>query len=756
MRAARRGAGLHALVRLTVLLAALSILAPSLPADWLQAGSDPQRTRSTSTDGPAVPDIALSTKLPSAKRAGPTAPVPPLVVGDNLYTLQWTRDSGTVEGTTQELYSTSLSTSQATALWEFESQQPWGRSMGSDGERIFVAMNHELHAYDLAAATVTWTASIDPVSVDPGEPMGPGRFANEQACPAMTIHEAQVILACASSPGLFSATLFVVAFDAVTGTRLGTPIMRDMGFDDEPEIGPGATTPITITNEHRPDSNLNLAIPGIATDGRYAAVTIDMTPCVNCLGGTTTDVQYARVWVVDLATPEGPTRASAGNVWMRQYDTTPQGVGAVSYNLISPPLIVGDRVFVKHRFAESFNLADGSERRTWNDYRDGVVLDGDQGAGFAVDASRIYAGFSDRMVAVTRDGSLNWAFDLPPGQRWAGSPVITPNALFGMSRGDDGLETLWNLEPASGTRQWPLHPLPLPGNGAIAVAEDRLAIAGPDGIVQVLARLPFSLDLTGHPTGTYPAVGEAVTVRLQSTGGLAPALTYMADWGDGTVTPWQESPAFTHEYGAAVDRVAIFTARNGANQTSTARVPLLVGQKDPAKNIFNAPLSPEYQNTTFFLLGILGSLLIALLGVHNAGRKRRRLARELRDLEAVYRENEADPFGCEAILAERRAHARTLFLKRKLEEAHASFLMARVDELRQSLRMAEVEQRLDFLPFGMVKGMREMLRDSRVTDWERSQFLTALERDASLSRDQKESVRRLIEGWFAQDSTEGR
>jgi hypothetical protein len=230
------------------------------------------------------------------------------------------------------------------------------------------------------------------------------------------------------------------------------------------------------------------------------------------------------------------------------------------------------------------------------------------------------------------------------------------------------------------------------------------------------------------------------------------ATEFAADWGDGSKTQWQTSPRLEHGFSSPLDMHARFLARNSANQTASQVVTFFVGRHDPRVNILNSPLSNEYQNTSFFILGLLATGLAALFGFVRIGRKRRRLERELRELETDYKRLGHDPIAADAMLAERKTRARALFLERKLEDAHASFLERRVDELRQGLRLTEVEKQFDFLPHGLVRGLREMLADARVSEWERTRFLEGLTDDKRLTGAQKAQVRELVERWYARDS----
>ncbi len=191
---------------------------------------------------------------------------------------------------------------------------------------------------------------------------------------------------------------------------------------------------------------------------------------------------------------------------------------------------------------------------------------------------------------------------------------------------------------------------------------------------------------------------------------------------------------------------------NEAGQTASVPMTIYVDKVNPADNFFNSWYKPSYENTRFFVLGLVVTGIAGLLGILHTGHKRRRMHRELKALEEDYERLKEDAASCDKMLNERKARARSLFLRRKLEEAHASFITTRILELKQGLRFTEVEQRFDFLPQGMVKTLREMLRDAHITEWERTHFLEALDRDHLLTGAQKRQVRSLIDSWFSSDA----
>jgi hypothetical protein len=62
-----------------------------------------------------------------------------------------------------------------------------------------------------------------------------------------------------------------------------------------------------------------------------------------------------------------------------------------------------------------------------------------------------------------------------------------------------------------------------------------------------------------------------------------------------------------------------------------------------------------------------------------------------------------------------------------------------------------LESRFQFLPYGFVMSLREMLADGAISVWEREHILRAIDADRSMTAAQKKKVRGLVEEWADQD-----
>jgi hypothetical protein len=284
------------------------------------------------------------------------------------------------------------------------------------------------------------------------------------------------------------------------------------------------------------------------------------------------------------------------------------------------------------------------------------------------------------------------------------------------------------------------------------VAEGIVAMLGTDDTVTVLGQTEASMGGPELDTEMYPEPGEEVTLDLSETepGAFGQATRYKVDWGDGTVTGWQESPIFTHTYEEPGEVTARATAGNDANQTASTAIVMSVGGSEP--NWISERFAPENQDMTFGVLGVALALGGGVIGVGRRYRKRSRLQDELDALEQGFEELQDRPSECEPFLDNRKARARSLALDGALHEEQVTIVESRAEELRRTLRTGAVEEEFGFLPHALVVKARQMLEDGRVAALEAEAFLAALEEVEGISPTQRSRVRERIEGWHARDA----
>ncbi len=753
-------AGPRTLVVATLLM--VGGCAPAAEGDWLQPGGDGMGTGQAQGDGPAYRDVALSLDIPGAAGCGSCNDVPrPLIVADSIFALVVTDLGGIASRVTSTLFEIPLDTGLPVERASVSSPQRDVAWLTSDGTWVFIVTQQEAHGYSLETRRLEWTTPLRPhEEISPSLPPGAEILnaaleqAVRQSCGPPAVHNGTLLIACIWRLGVVPDLVpYVVGLRNSTGALVAGPYESRFGPLSHQEFmaDPQALASYWADQAAFGQNSPALAVVrGVATDGRYVTVAIDVPIRTSTAIEEAPDYGLWRLWVIDMAASDAPLEGQ----WVFDEDTDQVSQGT---NFLSAPTIVGPDVLIAHNVVHRFRLARAdpiADHQESNNLRDGQSLEFDQGAGLSVAGGHLVAGIAHRLYRLDPNLFPMWRYDLDSGQRWQPQGLVSAGeTVYGVSAGSNELSTIHGVNAQTGEPVWDF-PMDRGRRVGIAVSDGVMAIQGVWGNIVVLGRLPLSIQPEVERTEAYPQPGEVVRVDLGETGpgAFGPATEFRAEWGDGEVDNWQAGPVFRHVYSDAGDMEARFTARNAQNQTSSEAMTFFVGQYPPGQRFWNDPLDERYQEQFYFVLGLLATAIIALVGFYRVGRKRRRLDHELRDLEAEYKRLVDDPASCDSMLSEKKAKARSLFLQKKLEEAHSNFLERRIDELRQGLRVSAVDEKLKFLPHGMVQHLRRLLHDGKIDAWERSHFLDALERETTLNKTQRQQVRSLVEGWFARDA----
>jgi hypothetical protein len=362
-----------------------------------------------------------------------------------------------------------------------------------------------------------------------------------------------------------------------------------------------------------------------------------------------------------------------------------------------------------------------------------------------------------RADAVT--STPRWRIPAPvAGDAWLGTPGILvvgehfftglwpePHSLAGFAVGDGALSML----RATGATVDGLGV----GEGVLAAVTGDTPNLGTGTSVQellVFGSPPAAIGLDVSLSDLYPQIGKPVRLELDVRPGvLAEGWQATVDWGDGTATPPAQTTRFEHAYQERVQREIIVSVTNEAGQEASWSTTVFVGEQPP--NFISNAFSPENQESTFFILGLVILLLGSAFGVARLRGRRRRLRRELATADAIVTQHRDDPDTMREELREHRLRARRLFLAGRLDEGSTGILERHIDELLRDHRLSRVEADLSFLPHGLFRSMQEMLRDARVTELEKVQFLRSLAAERGLTAGQKGKVKRHVETWHRED-----
>jgi outer membrane protein assembly factor BamB len=760
---------------------------PLVAADWLQEGYDASQTGHVAGALPAWPDVAWVTQLNGSNSAYTGGYAGPLVIDGAIYVVTGDyglRDELDVSG----IHRLETETGAATLIAGLPS---FPFSYGSDGQRIFVVLGREVRAFNLDGSEA-WRYPFPPIAAG-GLGAGTDGLDRLVWCGTPSVQPgARLLLACTERireevvPGEEELPLvgdypgnnafrspFVVSIDP--GTGVAQWLWRKGGPD---ELTRPLSPEVPATGQANPvgTSMTGAIMVRVVAAGDFAVVTAQ-----EVLGGGALEWT---LWGLDIETGE-PVWARASSFAPERTDNDYAEERWVWYGM-GLPTASPEAVYVRFEQVHALNPAQGNvfwSRPLGQEDQQHTDAFPSTGMGLRPDAL-----FSTSYQTVyrqsLRDGEVEWIRPLPGDGTLRGSPLIVADdtllatvgygspylstsqtePVLGPPSDEQGRRTFHSIAIATGEVVWTLdlNETPSPDGRSFDVgaapfvasyADGRLIIGGSDGTVRLIGHTSASMDVEIDANAKYPKVGSEVRVDLGRTspGLQGDATMFRAHWGDGSTSAWQQSPSFTHSYAAAGDVVARFEAANEAGQSSSETVTFHVGGSPPT--ILETWFARENQDVTFFVLGLAITLLGALLGLAGAARHRRRLARELHDLEAVYAATQDRPLDCEAALAERKAHARTLLLRRRLTENDYNVLAARIDELSLGTRHKTLKSDLAFLPYSIHESLRQLLSDGRVTRWERDHFAAALKQDRLLSREQKAAVMRQVDQWLKQDSS---
>ncbi len=745
------GSQAHLRALLLAVAIVLILMVPvSTAVPYLQQGFDAARTGATTDPGPAVLEEAFTIELNGSSQSG----APPLVIGGSVYALVGGED----QTEPSALYRVDLATATPHQISNLTTRSS---SLASDGQHLLVAEGEQAAAYTLEGEGPIWTWEYpDVLSQEPG-------LGESYVCIPGAVHEGTYHLACTQGPIDDAASFtfegvgaddaspgtrtFVAALDPATGEERWVWTAPDPGVPG----GPGDLDP-------DPSS----AARYLAVAGGTALLMTGESPA-----NSQDEQAQARLWAVDRETGDDRWQ----KVWQVEIDQSVSLTGATGADAKAgaPSILATSEASYVNTggHLEALDPTTGATIFTKNlPQRDGA-WSGVGGFDMALRGEDLFLASVDRLLKLDLAvNTFDWGTELPNGD-WKGSTglLVTEGAVLGHNLASDTVRQYRAFSPEDGELVWQRsvpHSQDTRHRMGHAVGEGVLAVltntgqadADGQGQLTVIGTTPASIQPRAEASDLYPAVEAPVRVDLSGTqpGVLGNQTEFSVAWGDGRTSPWQASPVFEHAYGSQGDHTAVFRASNEAGQTARTEVTFHVGQDPPPEpNLVETAFQRENQDLTFGLLGIAVALSGGVIAVARRRRKRGRLEEELATIERTYEANEGKPRACEAALAERRTHVQGLLLDGKLEEGQAQILEARIDELSRQVRVGLLDERFQFLPHGLVLALRDMLDDGMITAWEREHVMSALEEDETLTDEQRERVRELVDGWFSRDTATG-
>ncbi|MHB8633436.1 MAG: outer membrane protein assembly factor BamB family protein [Thermoplasmatota archaeon] len=718
-------------------LMALLLVLPS-QADWLQDGNAPERNGVVEDGGPAWDDVAFRVALPGL----PTPESTPVVIGNSAFVLVQNRtDQGDPAPGQNAIVRVDLRDASAHVVVPVAQG---AQKMVSDGRRLLVLGASGIDAFDLAGGPPRWHWAPPPdTPIAAGLAFGSASVRDGTLYVVGTLTDAP-----SATVSHYKNSAFAAAISTANGTRAwlwtappvstqgaapavptgpdlpGTPGVDELGLYSV-SLGPVVMVMTLAQNGEGAQGQQLYAMES----GRYWA--LDAGSGTELWGATTkTDYQFVE--------PRGPAGAAGTPAaW-----SAPTGTSNVAYAKVDDEIV-------------AFNALQGTRLWSANPRLADQVPDFG-GVDLALDGDALYVPTTQTLVrynALTHQA--DWRFVLGAEKNgtglWAGADVATTHdALYAMAiLGTAG--QLYCIEASTGTLRWRYDMGTIAVVPRLALSGGLVLVAGPGRNVTVLGESPASLRVDAHVGSLAPLPGQSFGADLTSQAGAFGAATrFAADWGDGQRTAWQPSPHFDHTYPKRGAVTARFLAENDGHQSASVPVRLDVG--GPRLTWLQTIFAPEYQNWTFFVLGLTVTVVVGVVGFLRLRSRLKVMQRELVLIERAYLANAGRPVRAEAALRDRREHVEELLHNGKLEESKVVLLERRIEELTAQARMSALDRRFHFLPYGMVLRLQGMLKDGAVNEWEHDHFLKALEAEP-MTRAQREKVRSLIDSWFQRDST---
>jgi outer membrane protein assembly factor BamB len=729
-------------------LAALLVL-PSVSADWLESAHDAANSNATDDAGPTLPEIAWRATLPGA------VPFPAAIVGREAFVAVNQAKDRSIDG----VYALGLDDASVRLVAR---TPPLPLRLAVRDGKVYVCGNGWVDAYALSDGHEAWPAPWTmPNTIVPPE------NRNYTQCQGLTFAGGNLIVGAVdvgkSGRELGSgaaplpsrpAGLLILGYDVGDFGAMIASLDPATGHPNWRWSPQKSDLQDPTRRAPRADSGDPWIINGFAANDAVAIATLVT------LGSGGIDDDLVAIDVRNGAPLWGHALAHETFLPAETRSTIPSQGGLSIATLAGNIAYVAVAENVTAINARTGDLV-GSAPLGRVDPEPGLFTS----VTLANDGQRVYAESAHTLYAFPVDQALASPLWTAPQANSTSGRYHNPTTVAGdvvyvrTATGDQDGEAEQAVHAYSASRGTPVWTVGLAPPGAPAswgyfmpAANGVIVATNNNGTVVVLGHTAASVDARAVASDEYPAPGAPVSVDLSSSGPGrfgAPTL-YEADWGDGSTSPAQSEPRFDHAYANACDCVAIFNATNAAGQVGAQSVMFHVGASKPTflSTAFNA----ENQNLTFFVIGLALTAAGGAFGLARIERRRRVLRRELASLDDSRAQLADRPLALDRLFRDRRLRAHALLLAGKLDEAQYGVLRARIDELAAAARERLIDERLRFLPHGLVQSLHEVLADGKVTRLERDHFLAAIEREALLTSEQKAEARRAVEAWFESDA----
>ncbi len=281
-----------------------------------------------------------------------------------------------------------------------------------------------------------------------------------------------------------------------------------------------------------------------------------------------------------------------------------------------------------------------------------------------------------------------------------------------------------------------VHLTPL-GDGRLLAWDDegQSALLGPDP-----AAAPPSLSAASD----YPGAQAAALLTVDLPDDAPANTTLLLAWGDGKLEVVQPGTA-SRTYGTGGDRTARLSAIYPDGRTSTLGHTLHVGQSAPeTPGLLTVLFSADYQNYTFFAIGVLITVIGSVVTALGVNKGRKRIDRRLRELDHIQDTGRSDPFAAVRALHAYRQDRRRDLAQGHLDDTQYTVLETHADHVLALLRQRILGNFVGRLSERFTHALDTALADGAFDDAETKELENMVASEGDLSVAERDRLRALV------------
>jgi hypothetical protein len=246
----------------------------------------------------------------------------------------------------------------------------------------------------------------------------------------------------------------------------------------------------------------------------------------------------------------------------------------------------------------------------------------------------------------------------------------------------------------------------------------------------------------------HPRARQPVRIEASPQAGAPPLRSVLVGWGDGLLESFAPGDALTRSFPTPGDREVRVTFVYEGNRTATAMQLLHVGQQRvPVQGFLGLLFGPEYQNYTFFAIGVLITVVGSVATALGVARGRKRIDRRLRELDRIQDAGRRDPFAAARELHAYRQARRRDLAGGHLDDTQYTVLEAHADRVLEVLRQRILGGFVGRVSEGFSHALDTALADGAFDETEARALLGRVDEERQLDVAEQERLRSLIATW---------